>query len=124
MKPAEVKDFQVDRASPRTAGLALLGVLALVPLAVGVAFLMFAVFQRLTPDIAVGALQRARLPQAVPALEVDPRQDRRSIERRAEAHLSGYRWTNREAGLAQIPIERAMALQAARGWPDPAERGQ
>lgn len=30
-------------------------------------------------------------------------------------HLQGYRWVDREKGVVQVPIERAMALLAERG---------
>ena len=70
------------------------------------------------PAPARSAFDRAAEQAAAPRLEVNGRLDRVSIERRAEAHLIGYGWADRQAGLAHIPIERAMALQAAQGWPD------
>ncbi len=54
-----------------------------------------------------------------PRLEIDPRFDRAAIEAAAAAKLTGYAWVDRSAGLARIPIERAMELLAAQGWGQP-----
>ena len=35
--------------------------------------------------------------------------------------LASYGWTDRNAGIAHIPVDRAMAILAERGWPDPVE---
>jgi hypothetical protein len=53
-----------------------------------------------------------------PRLQSAPRLDRAVIERRAQLRLESYGWVDRPAGLAHIPIDRAMTLQAERGWPD------
>ncbi|MGE0717108.1 MAG: hypothetical protein AB7P02_16820 [Alphaproteobacteria bacterium] len=44
--------------------------------------------------------------------------DRAAVEAAARRRLAGYAWTNRSAGRARIPIERAMEILAERGWPD------
>lgn len=54
-----------------------------------------------------------------PRLEIDPKQDARRLNEAALKRLQGYGWTDRKAGEAHIPIGRAMALLAERGWPDP-----
>jgi hypothetical protein len=56
---------------------------------------------------------------AGPRLETRPALDRLDAELQARARLEGYGWVDRQAGIARIPIERAMAIQARRGWPDP-----
>jgi len=35
-----------------------------------------------------------------------------------QAQLSSYGWINRDAGIAHIPIDRAMEIIVARGLPD------
>jgi hypothetical protein len=50
-----------------------------------------------------------------PRLQETPRGDRARLEAQQAAELQGYRWINREAGIAHIPIEDAMALVASRG---------
>lgn len=57
-----------------------------------------------------------------PRLEVSPSANREVLQRQAEQRLLGYGWIDREAGRAHIPIDRAMAILAARGWPDRDER--
>jgi hypothetical protein len=50
-----------------------------------------------------------------PRLQADPKADLAELKRRQEERLAGYAWIDRDAGLVRIPIERAMALIAARG---------
>lgn len=57
-----------------------------------------------------------------PRLEVSPSVNRDLLQRQAEQRLQGYGWIDREARTAHIPIDRAMAILAARGWPDRDER--
>ena len=54
-----------------------------------------------------------------PAAEPDIRRDWREVEASARARLEGYAWVDRDAGIARIPIERAMALIAAGAKPAP-----
>lgn len=50
-----------------------------------------------------------------PRLQVDPRADLTDLQRRQRERLASYDWIDRNAGIVQIPVERAMALLAARG---------
>jgi hypothetical protein len=50
-----------------------------------------------------------------PELQADPRGNLRQLQLQQNAQLQGYAWTDRERGIARIPIEDAMALVAARG---------
>ncbi|HEY4301993.1 MAG TPA: hypothetical protein VGM73_14040 [Candidatus Didemnitutus sp.] len=43
--------------------------------------------------------------------------DWRAVRAETRAHLEGYGWVDRRAGLARIPIDRAMAIMAAQGRP-------
>jgi hypothetical protein len=52
-----------------------------------------------------------------PRLESHEGEDRAALEAAAQAKLQGYGWTDRAAGRAHIPIERAMELQVQQGWP-------
>jgi hypothetical protein len=52
-----------------------------------------------------------------PRLESHEGQDRPAIDEAAREKLQGYGWTDRAAGKAHIPIERAMELQVQQGWP-------
>jgi hypothetical protein len=59
---------------------------------------------------------RAQPPER-PSLLADPGRLER-LRAREEAILGSYGWVDREAGIARIPIEDAMAVLAERGWPD------
>lgn len=62
------------------------------------------------------------LSSGAPRLEITPREDLQRFDS-AEARLANsYGWTDRDHGVARIPIKRAMDLLAQRGlagWPKP-----
>jgi hypothetical protein len=64
------------------------------------------------------ALETQPITPPWPRLEVNGRNARQVVEATAQRRLQGYAWVDRQAGTARIPIERAMQLLAARGWPD------
>jgi hypothetical protein len=53
------------------------------------------------------------LPPA-PRLQSAPRKDLEQLRAEEDAVLSSYGWVDQGAGVARIPIERAMALRAER----------
>lgn len=69
------------------------------------------------PATGVAAEHLSPLP---PRLETSPPADRTRIEATAKAHLRGFGWVDRSAGLAHVPIETAMRIVAEQGWPDDA----
>ncbi len=69
--------------------------------------------RRVPPPAAVAP---AVLPPE-PRLQVSPAEDLRSLREREEAILKSYGWVDRDAGIARIPIERALSLAAERGLP-------
>ena len=103
---------------PRGILLALAGIFVLIALAgVSVTALLHALSLPPGPD-TLPAPRRAG-----PPLLVVPADELAAVEARGRARLAGYGWVDRTAGVAHIPIERAMALTAERGWPDDAEPG-
>ncbi len=52
---------------------------------------------------------------APPRLQSDDAGELREYQAAQRATLEGYGWADRERGLVRIPIERAMAMVAARG---------
>ena len=110
--------YEQSDAPPRMVVAALAGLLALVGVGALVGWAILAGFGSGHPAIAPSGFDKAAALPAAPRLAVNQLRDRVNLERQAQAHLSGYGWTNQAAGLARIPIERAMALQAAEGWPD------
>lgn len=110
--------YEQRDAPPKLVVAALAGLLALVGLGALVAWAIAAGFGSGHPAPTLTGFDRVAALPAAPRLEIDQTRDRQTLDRQAEAHLAGYGWTNQAAGLAHIPIERAMALQAAAGWPD------
>lgn len=68
------------------------------------------------PSIATGAV----------VLEVDPRAGLARFEKADSGALNRYGWIDRDRGVVQIPISRAMELLAQRGLPGwaPASSGK
>jgi hypothetical protein len=52
-----------------------------------------------------------------PRLQTDPLLDLQKLRARDAERLSTYAWVDRDAGVVQLPIERAIELLAARGLP-------
>ncbi|HZD52866.1 MAG TPA: hypothetical protein VE175_07445 [Woeseiaceae bacterium] len=53
-----------------------------------------------------------------PRLQGNPQVDRQELEAGVHRRLESSGWVDRERGVAHIPIERAMAMLAERGWPE------
>jgi cell division protein FtsN len=45
-----------------------------------------------------------------PRLQVDPKRELEQVRAKEDAHLDRYAWVDQQRGIAQIPIDRAMAL--------------
>jgi hypothetical protein len=83
-------------------------------------------FGLLAPPPGQGAaslVERTPIVPPRPRLETDGKADRLPVEAAAAEKLQGYAWVDRAAGTVRIPIERAMQLLVARGWPDEAKEG-
>jgi hypothetical protein len=46
----------------------------------------------------------------LPRLQTDPQRDLQELRAKEDLHLNGYAWVDRQQHVAQIPIDRAMAL--------------
>lgn len=68
------------------------------------------------PPMVAASLRRT--PRA-PRLEPDPLAPRAAAQAREDAALASYGWVDRNAGIARIPIDRAMELLVERGLPTP-----
>jgi hypothetical protein len=70
------------------------------------------------PADLIGGRQAAPEPTPpAPALESEPGQSLDPYMAAAQARLNSYRWVDRSAGVAAIPIDRAMDLIAQQGLP-------
>lgn len=52
-----------------------------------------------------------------PRLQVEAPKDLKSLQANEQEVLTTYAWVSKEAGIARIPIERAMQLVLERGLP-------
>ncbi len=59
-------------------------------------------------------------PPPEPRLQTSPEADLRILRQEENEILHGYSWVDEEAGIAQVPIERAMEIVAAGGSVEPA----
>ena len=111
----EVADVPVRRVA--VALVAILGSLILTMAVLGV-FYRFELDGEHQARPEAPALARIPVVPPEPSLLADQAAQRQAIEAAAAARLSSYGWTDRDAGIAHIPIARAMAILAERGWPE------
>ncbi len=57
-----------------------------------------------------------RLPPG-PVLQANPAVDMAKFRQREEQKVSSYGWVDRNAGIAKVPVQRAMETVAERGLP-------
>ena len=76
-------------------------------------------FEAASPPALVSPLEREELVPPAPRLEALPMETLEQVRGRENDLLRTYGWVDREAGIARIPIDRAMAILAERGWPEP-----
>ena len=79
-----------------------------------VAFVGMYGFLQWGPSMQERPFARGPLPPG-PRLETTPRSELLKILEREQGRLREYRWIDRDAGVVQIPIERAMSLVEDRG---------
>jgi hypothetical protein len=80
------------------------------------------VFETARPPSSTSPLARVEILPPEPRLEASPKAVLDQVRRREDQLLNGYAWVNRDAGIVRIPIDRAMAILAERGWPKPSEQ--
>ncbi|MEK0083956.1 hypothetical protein [Benzoatithermus flavus] len=66
-------------------------------------------------------IETATIAPPPPRLQVSPASDLAAFRAHEEAELHRLGWVDRQAGRARIPIEDAMRLLAAHGWPQTPE---
>ena len=111
----------------RLLGLAALGLVVLLGGGLGLVLWVFDALD-VTPEgqglqTAPVVANPPRLP--APPLQTSPRQDMQQILAAKNARLQSYAWVDERAGMARIPLARALELMAEQGlptWPD--EPGQ
>ena len=109
-------DYEKTDVQPRY--ILLSGLLLFVFVGLSMAVISFAIHALQPQSRAGNPVFAGEQDRVGPRLEVAPSADRAELERSAAARLETYGWTDKALGRAHIPIERAMALLAAQGWPD------
>lgn len=69
------------------------------------------------PEANIRQLPPAPRLQPSPASDLTPEQELEQMRAEEEKLLTGYGWVDREAGVARIPVERALELAAEGGLP-------
>lgn len=117
MADADDVKYETEDFSPRgirwfTAGLAVLAVMVLMLMG-GLLWLLSDGWPPrqgiVTPMVPAPNMSPA------PDLQVASSRDYQEMRAAEEAQLHSYGWVDREAGIAAIPIERAMEILASRG---------
>ncbi len=62
------------------------------------------------PPVLLEAREQEQPPE--PRLQTQPEEDLRRLRRAEDAVLDGYAWVDETAGVARVPIERAMEMKA------------
>ena len=107
-------DYERSDVSPRLVGL----------LAAGLAIFLIVTPYLLRAIYPVAMFATAIPPSQSPAprLQVDPAAELETFRRAEDARLSSYGWIDRQQGIVQLPIGRAIELTAERGlagWTKP-----
>jgi hypothetical protein len=95
----------------------------LIALGVAIHFVLGLVMQRYSKQVKQDQALTPPLfavPVEVPAprLQDDPAADRLRVQQEQLERLNSYGWVDRHAGIARIPIDRAMDILAKSGLPD------
>lgn len=118
---ATERQFEPNEVAAGKVGLAIAGLIALVVVSAAmVAGLLWILPQQKPHPPATDLQARVEIPPP-PRLQIAPAQERQTEQAQNKALLEAYGWSDRAAGLAHIPIERAMQILANHGWPDAAE---
>lgn len=111
-KGYETQDFSMRAVGYFFAGVAVLAIFAI--------FAMLGLIRLMTEREGVGGASVAAQPDVTqvppaPHLQIAPTQDLLQMRAEEDAQLHNYGWVDRQAGIATIPIDRAMDLLAQRG---------
>lgn len=105
-----------DARSLVFSGLGLLGIMA-VTIVLLIGALKFLENRQKRIEIPPHALAaQSQMPPA-PRLQITPERDLQNYYLKEDSLLHGYGWVVREAGIARIPVDSAMALLLKRGLP-------
>lgn len=96
-----------------------LGLLALMGLNLAISWMAYQYFE--DSSVQPGEFPKTfTTPETVPpapVLQSNPHADLVRLRAREDSVLTGYAWVNRPAGLARVPVDRAMELLLRQGLP-------
>jgi len=92
-----------------------LGIVVLLIVTAAAAFAMLGGFRIPHPASLAAPAAEGSASAPFATLQSAPQDELRSYRRAKAAALEGYRWVDRNGGVVQIPIERAMELMATQG---------
>ncbi|MFN2427560.1 MAG: hypothetical protein ABR587_14050 [Candidatus Binatia bacterium] len=73
--------------------------------------------QAASPAVSPLAEKYAAKEPPAPRLQIDPKLDLEMLHAAEDKILHSYAWVDKEAGVVQVPIERAMEMLLAKGLP-------
>lgn len=112
----ETSDANVRGILAFAAVMVVAGVFILLLVALLFSFFSHREAQKVAPEFPLAITEENRLPPE-PRLQVNPREDLRSLRAGEDATLDTYGWVDQQNGVVRIPIEEAMKLLAERGLP-------
>lgn len=95
---------------------AMVFVSALIAAVVVVLIFLVWFYRMVAPAPPQQATTTRRLPPG-PVLQANPAVDMAKFRQREEQKVSSYGWVDRNAGIAKVPVQRAMEMVAERGLP-------
>ena len=94
-----------------------------VGLGAGVMIGLIHLFDALRPPFQVSPVARVEIVPPEPRLEANPQTTLDRVREHEDHLLNGYALVDPRNGIARIPIDRAMAILAERGWPTSPKSG-
>ncbi len=78
---------------------------------------LWGVMERVLTKTGAGPVPKLSQVPPEPRIQADPKLDLWRLRAHEDAVLKSYGWSDRDAGVVRIPIDRAMDLLAQRGLP-------
>jgi hypothetical protein len=110
--------YETRDVTGRTIVWSAIGIVALVLAGLASSWLVMKYFvttQKLGPPAS--PFDQTRTIPPAPRLSVNPEIDLGKLRAEEKERLATYGWTDRNAGIVHVPIERAMKLSLERGFP-------
>jgi hypothetical protein len=111
--------YELSDLSPKKIalfGITLAAVIGLV-LVVCAGIFRYAAALQATRQKALSPLAQTREPTTEPRLQVHAARDLKEMRAAEDQVLQNYGWIDKKAGIARIPVDRAMKLLAQKGLP-------